>query len=74
MENMKEDLEKVDKIVKTNNLDKIVRSGGDYDTHLSEKAIKNLLEFYKKSDYAALKALMEFGFITKELYKDYHKI
>jgi len=73
-ENMKEDIVKLGKILKTNNLNEFVRSGGNYDFDLSEKAVNNLLDFYKKTDYEALRTLMEFGFITKEIFEEYHKI
>jgi hypothetical protein len=41
--------------------------------YLSPLAIKNLLEFYKNTDYAALKALYESGWITKEVLDSYYE-
>jgi len=39
---------------------------------LSDVAIANIIDYYKKSDYAALKELKDVGFITEETYEDYH--
>ena len=41
--------------------------------YLSPLAIKNLLEFYKNTDYAALNALYEFKWITKEVLDSYYE-
>jgi predicted transcriptional regulator len=40
-------------------------------TVLSEKAIKNLLDFYKETDYKALQKLVDFNLIPKELFDLY---
>jgi hypothetical protein len=42
------------------------------DKFLSPKAIKNILNFYKDTDYKALQKLVEYNFITQELYEKYH--
>ena len=43
-----------------------------YDKYLSPKAIKNILNFYKDTDYKALQRLVEYNFITKDLFEKYH--
>jgi hypothetical protein len=40
--------------------------------YLSPLAIKNLLEFYKDTDYAALNEVYLKGWITKEVFDSYH--
>ena len=41
--------------------------------YLSPLAIKNLLEYYNDTDYAALKELYNFGWITKEVLDSYYE-
>lgn len=41
--------------------------------HLSELAVKNLLEFYKDTDYKALQVFHEEGFLDKETLDSYYK-
>ena len=43
-----------------------------YDKYLSPKAIKNIINFYKDTDYKVLQKLVEYKFITKELFEKYH--
>jgi predicted transcriptional regulator len=40
-------------------------------TVLSEKAVKNLLDFYKETDYKALQKLVEFNLIQQNLLDSY---
>jgi hypothetical protein len=40
--------------------------------YLSPLAIKNLIEWYNNTDYAALKQLLKYGFITEELFSSYN--
>ena len=75
LENMNEDIDKLNNILNKeidNNLH-IRKNKANNDKYLSEKAIKNILNFYKESDYKALKKLLEYNFITKELFDEYHK-
>jgi hypothetical protein len=75
VENMDNDIRKLNKLLSTNinTNTKIRENKTNNDKYLSKKAIKNLLEFYKNTDYKALKVLKNFNFITNKLYKDYHK-
>lgn len=41
--------------------------------YLSKLAIKNLLEFYKETDYKALKVMEQYGFIDKETLESYYE-
>lgn len=43
-----------------------------YDKYLSPKAIKNIINFYKDTDYKALQKLLDYNFITKDLFEEYH--
>jgi hypothetical protein len=40
--------------------------------YLSPLAIKNIIEFYKDSDYAALEQLYKYNWITKEILDSYY--
>ena len=75
LENMTEDINKLSNIlsVKVNKKLHIRKNKANRDKYLSEKAIKNILNFYKETDYKALKKLLEYNFITKELFDEYHK-
>ena len=42
------------------------------DNFLSSKGIKNILNFYKDTDYKALQKLVKYNFITKDLFEKYH--
>ena len=42
------------------------------DKNLSELAIKNIIEWYKDTDYAALIQLEKYGWITKEVLDSYY--
>jgi len=72
-ENMDNDIKYLaDKLnIKINNTDKIRENTNNYDKYLSKTAIQNIYNFYKDTDYKALKALLDYKFITKELYDSY---
>jgi len=72
-ENMDNDIKYLaDKLnIKINNTDKIRENTNNYDKYLSKIAIQNIYNFYKNTDYKALKALLDYKFITKELYDSY---
>jgi hypothetical protein len=40
--------------------------------YLSDLAIKNIINWYKNTDYASLKTMLDFGFIDDETYNSYH--
>ena len=74
-ENMENDIIKLSNILKedysiTNN--KIRKNKNNNDKYLSKLAIQNLLDFYKNTDYKALKTLLDYNFISEELFKEYH--
>ena len=48
-------------------------SSKKYNKFLSKKAISNIIDLYKDSDYAALKTLLKYNFISKELFDSYYK-
>lgn len=75
VENMDNDLQKLNKLLSTNinTNTKIRENKTNNDKYLSKKAIKNLLEFYKNTEYKAIKVLKDYNFITNKLYEDYHK-
>ena len=45
----------------------------NYDKYLSPKAIQNIINFYKDTDYKALQKLVDYNFITKDLFEKYHQ-
>jgi hypothetical protein len=49
------------------------RENKNKDMYLSDLAIKNLLEFYKNTDYQTLNILYEYNFIDKETLDSYYK-
>lgn len=57
--------------IKINNTDKIRENTVKYDKFLSKTALLNIYNFYKDTDYKALKVLLDYKFITKELYDSY---
>ncbi len=77
METMDEDAERLFKLLNKNYVKKPKVRENIYINkeakYLSELAIANIIDYYKKSDYAALKEMKEAGFITEETYNDYHK-
>ena len=76
-ENMQEDIIRLSKLlnVKMNPVFKI-RENIYVDKklkYLSPIAIKNIMNFYKNTDYAALKTLKDYNLITEEIYELYCK-
>ena len=41
--------------------------------YLSDLAIANIIDYYKNTDYAALKEMKDAGFITEKTYNEYYK-
>ena len=71
-ENMINDVQKLDNIIgQKNKTPKLRENKNKHDKHLSKKAIQNLLEFYKNTDYKALETLMKYEFISKKLLDEY---
>ena len=75
LENMDEDIlrlqRKIKKKIETHDETKR-KNKNHHDKHLSERAIRNLKEFYKDTDYKALEKLNEYGFISNEILEDYN--
>lgn len=73
-ENMVDDMKRLSNLlnIKINNKKHIRKNTNINDKFLSPKAIKNILNFYKDTDYKALQKLVEYNFITQELYEKYH--
>ena len=76
METMDEDAEKLFKLLNKKYQKKAKVRENVYINkeakYLSDLAIANIFDFYKNSDYAALKELKEAGFITETTYNEYH--
>ena len=71
-ENMINDVQKLDNIIgQKNKIPKLRENKNKHDKHLSKKAIQNLLEFYKNTDYKALETLLKYEFISKKLLDKY---
>ena len=51
----------------------IRKNTSNQNKHLSDLAINNIINYYKDSDYKALKKLFEYKFISKELLESYYK-
>lgn len=45
----------------------------DNNKYLSKKALENILNFYKNTDYVALKKLLKYKFISEKILNDYYK-
>lgn len=72
IENMECDLAKLSKLLNIKvSKPKVRENKNIMDTYLSEKAINNLLEFYKDSDYKALRKMVDLKLISDELFKSY---
>jgi hypothetical protein len=68
IENMENDMLKLSNMLNIKITKKKVRENiYNKNTFLSEKAITNLLDFYKETDYKALQKLLEFNLISKKL-------
>lgn len=74
IENMNDDLDKLSNILNTEiQLDKKIRENtNNHDKSLSETAIVNILNYYEKTDYKALQKLVDYHFISDELFEKYH--
>lgn len=76
METMDEDAEKLFKLLNKKYQKKAKVRENVYINkeakYLSDLAIANIIDYYKNSDYAALKELKEAGFITETTYNEYH--
>jgi len=75
-ETMKEDIEALSKILNVDlNTNHVVRKNNfspESSKYLSPLAIKNLIEFYKNTDYAALIELNKNGWITDDVLQNYY--
>ena len=74
-ENMADDITRLSNLlnIQNNSEEKKIRENiNNNDKFLSPKAIKNILNFYKDTDYKALQKLVEYNFITKDLFEKYH--
>jgi hypothetical protein len=73
IENMNDDLLKLSNILNAKFNNKKIRENKNINCKfLSEKALKNLLFFFENTDYKALKTLLEYNFISHELFESYH--
>jgi hypothetical protein len=75
IENMNDDIMKLNKLLnlKIDPTKKMRYNKNNNDKYLSPKAIKNIKNFYKNSDYRALEKLVDYNFITKDLFEKYHE-
>lgn len=73
MEHNKEDCMKLNNLlsIEMNNFNKIRENKTNKSKYLSELAIKNLIEFYKDTEYKVLRDLLEYNFIDNETYQNY---
>lgn len=73
-ENMTDDITTLNNLlnIKINNKKHLRKNTNNNDNFLSSKAIKNILNFYKDTDYKALQKLVEYNFISKDLLEKYH--
>lgn len=73
-ENLADDMTKLSNLLNINldNKKHLRKNTNNNDKFLSPKAIKNILNFYKDTDYKALQKLVEYNFITKDLFEKYH--
>lgn len=73
IENMEKDILKLEKLLSVRvSREKIRNNNFKTNKYLSEQAIKNLINFYKYTDYKALKILKEYNFISEELLSEYY--
>jgi hypothetical protein len=74
LENMQNDTNTLSITIDKTPLDiKPLRKNNGGDTYLSPLAIRNIINFYKDTDYKALDKLYRYNFITKELLDSYYK-
>ena len=72
IENMENDMLKLSNLLNIKITKKKVRENTfNKNIELSEKSIKNLLDFYKETDYQALQTCIKFNLISKELLDSY---
>ena len=74
-ENMADDITRLSNLlnIQNNSKEKKIRENiNNNNKFLSPKAIQNILNFYKDTDYKALQKLVEYNFITKDLFEKYH--
>lgn len=72
-ENMKKDVDDLSKIIMPiNDTNKKIRENKSSNIYLSDIAIKNLLNFYKDTDYKTLEILHKYNFIEKKLLDEYY--
>lgn len=71
-----EDIKKLSAVLNTPiNSDGFKRKNmANYDNTLSKLAVRNLLDFYKSTDYKALERLHHYGFINEKILKSYYAI
>lgn len=69
-ENITDDMTRLSNLlnIKLHNKKHIRKNTNNNDKFLSPKAIENILNFYKHTDYKALQKLVEYKFITKDLF------
>jgi hypothetical protein len=74
MENMNEDIIKLSKILnkKSKTIKKSCNNHLSHDIWLSKKAIQNIYNHFKETDYKTLEILLKYKFITKEVFEEYH--
>jgi len=76
IENIKNDIEKINNFIKLpikKNKNYQRKNLKNYNKELSPLAIKNIINFYKNTDYKALEELNNHGFISKDKLKSYYK-
>jgi hypothetical protein len=77
LETINEDTKKLSKLLNIRLPDKLKKirdnSSNNYDRSLSNKAIFNIIEFYKNTDYKALDTLQKYEFINEDVINEYHK-
>lgn len=72
-ENMDNDMNRLSDLLSIKSENKTLRkNNSNKNTFLSSIAIQNLLNEYKHTDYKALKKLVEYNFITEDLFKKYY--
>ena len=72
-ENMINDVKNLHNIIEgKKSFKKIRENKNKHNKHLSKKAIHNLLQFYKNTDYKALHTLYKYKFISKQLLDSYY--
>ena len=73
IENMNDDILRLGSLlnIETNTIFKVRENKYEQNKFLSTKAIENLLDFYKDTDYKALEKLLQYNFISNELFDSY---